>query len=384
MSTDILHTRQYGCDFCELRFKDATALKRHTNLKHTQEETHVCEHCAAVFYTKYKLDIHLASKHGINDQFKCDKCKKFLMSEWSLLKHKRKCSTNPCPVCGKEFLSKWKLGNHVKGHMNTRSHICDECGKDFLHSFTLVEHIEIVHQGKRLLNCNVCEKAFSRAGSLRTHKLIHTGVKPFPCPLCDKKCREKIQLIKHLQKKHDIEQSQLPSFVKMMPRKEIVKDENMQNLLQNIGQVKTELVDENVGPKNVNQDQILDDLKMEPTDEIVCPNPDEKSKIIETSVHPIAGVDDVSEEIFQPSMPKSDGQVKSDVKDMLDENAFIKEVYDRQLSIQSVDDTATGSVGDNEEEFDDDSIRADMEESLGKEVSVKDDLGGFMFESIAF
>ena len=56
----------------------------------TQEETHGCDHCAAVFYTKYKMDIHLASKHGINDQFKCEKCRKFLMSEWSLLKHKRK------------------------------------------------------------------------------------------------------------------------------------------------------------------------------------------------------------------------------------------------------------------------------------------------------
>ena len=104
---------------------------------------------AAVFYTKYKMDLHLSSNHGINDQFKCEKYGKFLMSEWSLLKYKRKCSTNPCPVCRKEFLSKWKLGNHVKGHLYYRSHICDECGKDFLHSFTLVEHIEIVHQGKR-------------------------------------------------------------------------------------------------------------------------------------------------------------------------------------------------------------------------------------------
>ena len=166
-------------------------------MKHTQEETHVCDHCVAVFYTKYKMDLHLSSNHGINDQFKCEKCRKFLM-----LKHKRKCSTNPCPVCRKEFLSKWKLGNHVKGHLYYRSHICDECGKDFLHSFTLVEHIEIVHQGKRPFQCDSCSKTFSRKGSLRTHKLLHFGVKPFPCPLCEKKCHETIQLIKHLLKKH--------------------------------------------------------------------------------------------------------------------------------------------------------------------------------------
>jgi len=234
MSAHYAVLRQYGCNYCDLRFKDATSLKRHTNLKHTQEETHVCDHCASVFYAKYKLDVHLASKHSINDQFKCGKCKKFLMSERTLKRHERKCSTKKCPVCEKEFLSKWKLANHVKGHTNNRNHICDECGKDFLHGPSLVEHIEIVHQGKRPFECSTCLKTFSRGGSLRTHKLIHSGIKPFSCQLCDKQCREKIQLIKHLQSKHGVESSQIQNYVKLMPKKEIVQSQEMQNILQHL------------------------------------------------------------------------------------------------------------------------------------------------------
>jgi len=243
MSSMVSIERPYACQYCEMRFKDALTHKRHTNVKHTQEECHVCDTCAAIFYTKHKLDVHLASKHGINDQFKCEKCKKFLMSEWTLIKHKRKCSTVPCPVCGKEFLSKWKLENHVQGHLNNRCHICDECGKDFLHSFTLVERIEIVHQGKRPFQCEGCPKTFARKGSLRTHKLIHSGVKPFPCQLCEKKCREKVQLIKHLIKKHRIEENQIQEYVKVMPKKEIVRSEDMQNVLLQMGKIKNEPIE---------------------------------------------------------------------------------------------------------------------------------------------
>merc|ERR1712098_1037372 len=88
--------------------------------------------------------------------------------------------------------------------------------------------------------CTKCQKTFSRAGNLRAHKLIHTGVKPFPCKLCDKECREKIQLIKHLKKKHSIEDDQLQFYVKLVPKKEIVKDEGMKNILMHLTSVKTE------------------------------------------------------------------------------------------------------------------------------------------------
>jgi len=219
MSLDILN-RRFGCDYCELRFKDPQGLKRHTNVVHTKEETFVCQVCATVFYTKYKLDLHQAQKHEINNEFRCDRCKKFFFSDFRFEKHKRKCAFKSCPACGKEFMSNWKLSNHVKGHLKVKSNVCDECGKEFLHGSTLMQHIEIVHQGKRDYECSLCSKTFSRPSSLRTHKLIHTGIKPFPCTLCEKKCREKVQLIKHLKKRHEVGDDLLHMYVKINQKKE--------------------------------------------------------------------------------------------------------------------------------------------------------------------
>jgi len=323
--------RRHVCDFCDLRFKDATTLKIHRNVKHTHDETHVCDHCAAVFYTKYKLDTHLASKHGINDGFKCEKCKRFLKSAFTLLKHTRKCSATPCPVCGKEFMSKWKLGNHVKGHMDTKSHICDECGKDFLHNFTLVEHIEIVHQGKRPYTCTRCEKTFSRAGNLRAHKLIHTGVRPFPCKLCEKECREKIQLIKHLRSKHGIEDNQMHNFVKLVPKKEIVQNEDMKNLLQNITNIKSEpIVEEHLDVKlisfktePVDQEVEKQNLK-HPSEFEASPDKNSMTKKISQSVENMSNI----------SMKPADDKIfeKNDDPDMADESDFIKELEANELN----------------------------------------------------
>jgi len=331
--------RRHACDFCDLRFKDATTLKIHRNNKHTHDETHVCDHCAAVFYTKYKLDTHLASKHGINDGFKCEKCKRYLKSAFTLLKHTRKCSATPCPVCGKEFMSKWKLGNHVKGHMDTKSHICDECGKDFLHNFTLVEHIEIVHQGKRPYTCTRCDKTFSRAGNLRAHKLIHTGVRPFPCNLCEKECREKIQLIKHLRSKHGVEDNQMHNFVKIVPKKEIVQNEDMKNLLQNITSIKNEpVVEEPFDVKRIS-------FKIEPMDQEVEKHSEKQSNestgCIPFEFETTPDKNSITKKIAQSvenmsniSMKQTDDKIreKNDDPDMADESDFIKEMEANELN----------------------------------------------------
>jgi len=364
--------RRFGCDFCELKFKDGTALKRHRNVKHTRDETHVCDHCAAVFYSKYRLDTHLASRHGINDKFKCEKCKKFYVSEWTLLKHERKCSTTSCPVCGKEFLSKWKLGNHVKGHLDTKSHICDECGKDFLHNFTLVEHIEVVHQGKRPYTCTKCEKTFSRAGNLRAHMLIHSGVKPFPCKLCDKECREKIQLIKHLKKKHGIEEDHMHFYVKLVPKKEIVKDEDMKNILKNITSIKTE----SISTEPLNTKTMI--LKTEPDeDDLFDTNKDKISQvkvsdIIEMTENVSTPANDqvISDKVYEPQQER---KVEANEDQYLeDESQFIK---DLEENMDLVGKELTDKVVESESNF-----KLKVEKDTDEQSSLED----FSFKKIEF
>jgi len=241
---DVGGERRYVCEYCNFPFKDIYMLKRHINVKHTQEESHVCDICSGIFYTKYKLSIHMASKHGINAEFQCTKCKRYLMSEFSLKKHVRKCEFTPCPVCGKEFKNRWKLKNHMKGHVQEKPHVCDECGKDFMHRTSLTEHIEIVHQGKTPFQCETCSKKFSRSGTLRQHKLIHTGIKPFSCHFCERKFREKVQLINHLKKKHNVDNDQIPFYVKIIPKKVLLEDTTatVEELLPSVPKIKKEPV----------------------------------------------------------------------------------------------------------------------------------------------
>ena len=46
--------------------------------------------------------------------------------------------------------------------------------------------------------CDVCEKCFSRADSLKVHMRIHTNEKPYECDVCEKRFRHSNTLKRHV------------------------------------------------------------------------------------------------------------------------------------------------------------------------------------------
>ena len=64
----------------------------------------------------------------------------------------------------------------------------------FLEKVTCKEQIEVGHEGKKILQCSICDKRFPRKTNLNRHNLL---VHDYQCNSCDKKFAIKMQLKKH-------------------------------------------------------------------------------------------------------------------------------------------------------------------------------------------
>ena len=73
------------------------------------------------------------------------------------------------------------------------------CGKTFSTKFNLRRHINVSHLDIRAYSCEVCQKHFASKQNLKEHFFIHTGERPFECPVdkCGRRFRQASQLAFH-------------------------------------------------------------------------------------------------------------------------------------------------------------------------------------------
>jgi uncharacterized Zn-finger protein len=75
------------------------------------------------------------------------------------------------------------------------------CGKIFSSAASLKIHRRI-HAGEKPFKCHFCPYACSASGTLKIHLRVLTGEKPFKCYFCSYACTQKGSLKKHLERIH--------------------------------------------------------------------------------------------------------------------------------------------------------------------------------------
>lgn len=126
----------------------------------------------------------------------CLKCSRTFSSKTILSDHERSnCGSKPvyvCDICHKGYHSAGSLKTHKTMHTGELNHVCPYCGQTFRTAGQVKIHSR-KHTGEKPYSCKKCDKSFGHRESLLTHESVHTGVKRFMC-----KCGQRFSCISNL------------------------------------------------------------------------------------------------------------------------------------------------------------------------------------------
>ncbi|KAL0880699.1 hypothetical protein ABMA27_001915 [Loxostege sticticalis] len=250
---------EYYCGLCDMRSPDAEVIKTHF-AKHSEEndlscklcdflgkdfadmvthryshypyrnKTFLCHICGKRTHVLLILQFHYRTLHlkkkkgGIctvcsrefqgykhwrnherwhkEPQFICDICGRKFLFKNSIIEHmKYHYAINPyvCDICGKGFKRNSSLTLHLRSTHDNEKVNCSHCGKDFKNQFCLDTHLKIVAREKRY-QCEICSKCYEWPNKLQKHMIWHLKDRPHVCNLCGATYKVKSQLTIHMRK----------------------------------------------------------------------------------------------------------------------------------------------------------------------------------------
>ena len=195
----------YSCTECKKVFKSKELWKKHM-LSHKDKQSS-SENKALSSKGKSTQQSKLAEKQlpqndmgtlgtisslsediPINDSetgYSCDVCHIKFKTKGELSMHSLIHNRLQCDVCKRVLRCADSLATHKLKHTGDKPYTCGICNKGFVLSSTLKKHLRI-HSGEDLYSCKICDKTFLNERNLRDHLICHTGAKPYQCEVCQK------------------------------------------------------------------------------------------------------------------------------------------------------------------------------------------------------
>lgn len=165
-------------------------------------ETFRCHECGKIYLKKKDLRNHLVS-HTVSRKLFCSLCNKTFKRKYELTVHKRS-HEKPnfqCDICSKMFIHKSHLTCHRRKHLHDYVEYCKECNKGFVSRAAYRNHLN-VHHNKIFHICDVCGVKLSSISALNEHKTVHLpgyGVeRKHICDTCGKSYLRARNLRSHL------------------------------------------------------------------------------------------------------------------------------------------------------------------------------------------
>eukprot|EP00092_Neocalanus_flemingeri_P018759 GFUD01020316.1.p1 GENE.GFUD01020316.1~~GFUD01020316.1.p1 ORF type:complete len:718 (+),score=114.67 GFUD01020316.1:39-2192(+) len=242
--------RDFYCDVCNInlrqRLKFAVHIRKHhlgldvwANIEPEKARKCFCKICETQFSCISELKVHQVSSEctiRVNlkkntGPFVCDTCGKVYTQSAGLRVHVSivhlKEKNFQCDVCQKCFGRADSLKKHIRSHTNERSYICEFCSLAFNQSSHLIKHrktkhLDVNRESHRHV-CDICSGRFYSKGELEKHvKITHEGIKDFVCLICRHKFGGRAMCRRHVKKVHRIE---LPVIEEHFDKISLTKDE---------------------------------------------------------------------------------------------------------------------------------------------------------------
>ena len=180
----------HNCNLCEKTFSYISNLERHIKISHMnnkdeKDQKFKCELCSKEFRGKNGLDLHVKEKHEEKNRLTCGVCKETFVRRYSLKTHLFNKHLNgkrlfDCEFCDRSFKSKNVLSNHKRnlhGGPSTQQFL-KQNGEEGYKDDSKNEII--------VYECSLCKSRFKNHKALKAHnKRVHERILKHKCKDCE-------------------------------------------------------------------------------------------------------------------------------------------------------------------------------------------------------